>query len=87
VVTQKKLWMTFFLFKELFSFFKKSIASGISQTNQYLLILDGHGSHVMTLETIKQAQAFKLDMIILASHTSQTSRHLLLQPIQDKKIK
>jgi hypothetical protein len=83
MVTQKKLWMTFFSFKELFSFFKKSIASGISQTNHHLLILDGHSSHIVTLETIKQAQAFKLDMIILPSHTFQTSRHLLLQTIQD----
>jgi hypothetical protein len=59
-----------FLIQKVISFFKKSIASGISQTNHHLLILDGHGSHVMTLETIKQAQAFKLDMIILPSHTS-----------------
>ncbi len=33
-----------------------------------MLILDGHGSHV-TLEAIKQAQKFGLDMNILPSHT------------------
>jgi creatinine amidohydrolase/Fe(II)-dependent formamide hydrolase-like protein len=71
-----------FLIQRVISLFNKSIASGFSQTNHHLLILNGHGSHVMTLETIKQAQAFKLDMIILPSHTSQTSRHILLQTIQ-----
>ncbi len=35
----------------------------ISQTNQHVLILDGHGSHV-TLEAIKQAHLFGLDIII-----------------------
>jgi hypothetical protein len=50
------------------SFFKKSIPSGISITNRHMLILDGHGSHV-TLEAIKQAQKFGLDMNTLPSHT------------------
>jgi hypothetical protein len=36
---QKKTQMTSFLFKEL-------IQNGISQSNHYLLILDGHVSHV-----------------------------------------
>ncbi len=48
------------------------VLSGISLSNKHLLILDGHGSHV-TLETIEQAQAFWLDMIILPSHTSMHS--------------
>jgi len=38
------------------------VRSVISQTNQHPLILDGHGSHV-TLETIKQAHSFELDII------------------------
>ncbi len=61
--------MTTFFFKEFFVFFKRSIPSGISTTNRHLLILDGHGSHV-TIETIKQAQEFGLDMNTLPSHAS-----------------
>jgi hypothetical protein len=64
--------MTSFLFKEFFIVFKMLVLSGISLSNKHLLILDGHGSHV-TLETIEQAQAFWLDMIILPSHTSMHS--------------
>jgi translation initiation factor IF-3 len=56
-------------FQGIFVFFKKSIPNGISLTNRHMFILDGHGSHV-TLEAIKQAQEFGLDMIILFSHTS-----------------
>ncbi len=69
------MWMTTFLFKEFFSFFKKSILGGISQTNQHLLILDGHGSHV-SLEAIEQAHQFRLYMVTLLSHTSRA-----LQPL------
>jgi hypothetical protein len=54
---------------------KRSITSGISITNGYLFILDGHGSHV-TLEAIEQAQKFGLDMITLPSHTFN-----VLQPL------
>jgi hypothetical protein len=41
-----------FMFKELFSFFKRSIPSGISLTNGHSFILNGHGCHV-TLEAIE----------------------------------
>ncbi len=51
------------------SFFKRLVLGGISQTNCHLLILDGHGSHVI-LKAIKQAMDFGLDMITLPSHTS-----------------
>jgi len=45
---QRKAWMiTSFLFKGFLSFFKRSILGGIFQSNQHLLILDGHGSHVI----------------------------------------
>jgi hypothetical protein len=67
---QSKAWMTTYLFKEFLSFFKRSIPSEISLTNRHLHILDGHGSHV-TLETIKQAKEFGLDMIVLPLHTSR----------------
>jgi hypothetical protein len=67
--------MVTFLFKKLMSFFNKSIPSGMSLGNRHLLILDGHGNHV-TLETIKHAKKFGLNMITLPSHTSHA-----LQPL------
>jgi hypothetical protein len=54
MVVQKQTWMTCFMFKELFSFFMKSILGGISQFNHHLFILNGHGSHV-NLEAIEKA--------------------------------
>jgi hypothetical protein len=51
---QSKAWMTGFLFKKFFYFFKRSIPGGISVTKRYLIIFHGHGSHV-TLEAIEQA--------------------------------
>jgi hypothetical protein len=64
-----QLPMISFLFKELSSFFKRSIPCGISLTNRHSFILDGHGFHV-TLKAIEQAQAFGLYMIIIPSHMS-----------------
>jgi len=37
------------------SFFKRSISEGIFPSNQHLLIINGHGSHVM-LKALEQAQ-------------------------------
>jgi hypothetical protein len=56
--------MASFFFKKFMSFFKNVILGEIFQSNQHLLILDRHGSHV-TLEAISQAQAFGLNMVIL----------------------
>jgi hypothetical protein len=66
---QSKAWMTNFVFKELMSFFKRLIPSGISLINKHLFILVGHESHV-TLKTIEQAQNLGLNMIILPNHTN-----------------
>jgi hypothetical protein len=44
---QNKTWMTIFLFKEFLSFFKRLVLGGIFHSNQHLLILDRHGSHIM----------------------------------------
>jgi 5-keto 4-deoxyuronate isomerase len=72
---QLEAWMTAFLFKKIFYFFKRSILGGISLTNRHLFIFNGHGSHV-TLEAIEQAQTFRLYMVTLHSHTSHA-----LQPL------
>jgi hypothetical protein len=61
--------MTNFLFKKLLWFFKKLIPCGISLSNRHLLMLNGHGSHVI-LEVIEQTQKFGLNMIILPLHVS-----------------
>jgi hypothetical protein len=63
---QSKTWMT--IVHRILVFFKRSIPSGISISNRYLLILDGYGSHV-TLKAIEQARVFGLDMVILIFHT------------------
>jgi hypothetical protein len=41
----------------------------------HLLVLDGHGSHVI-LKTVSQAQEMGLNMIILPSHTSHAFQPL-----------
>ncbi len=66
--------MTFFLFKEFLSIFKKSILGEIFQSKTSLN-LNGHGSHV-TLEAIAQAHDFGLNMVTLQAHTSHA-----LQPL------
>jgi hypothetical protein len=71
---QTKAWMTFFLFKEFLSIFKKSILGEIFQSKTSLN-LNGHGSHV-TLEAIAQAHDFGLNMVTLQAHTSHA-----LQPL------
>ncbi len=68
MVMQVKRWMTSFLFKEFFSFFKKTIPRDIFQSNWCLLVLDGHDSLVM-LEAIKLTQEFGLDMVTFIFHT------------------
>jgi hypothetical protein len=47
---QLKAWMMIFLFKEFLLFFKRSNLNDIYQINHHLLILDGYGSHVTSLE-------------------------------------
>jgi hypothetical protein len=60
--------MTSSLFNEFLNFFTRFVLGRISLTNNHLLILDGHGNHV-TLEVIKQAHKFGLDMVTLPTHT------------------
>jgi hypothetical protein len=55
-------------FQGISVFSKRSIPSGISISNGHLLILDGHGSHVI-IKAIEQVKAFGLDMVILFLHT------------------
>jgi hypothetical protein len=69
--------MIAFHFKEIFSFFKRSILGGIFLTNKHLVILNGYGAHV-TLEAIEQTQTFELDMVTLPSHTSHALQPLYL---------
>jgi len=58
-----------FIFKEFKNFFKKYVPNENFQTIWHLIILNGNGSHA-TLEAIKQAHQFGLNMITLPSHTS-----------------
>jgi hypothetical protein len=74
---QPRAWMTAYLFSAWISHFVAAIqrTSGISPTQCYLLILDGHNSHI-TLEVARAAKSVGLDLISLPLHTSHA-----LQPL------
>ncbi len=65
---QKIVWMNFFLFKKL-------VSNEMPLINRHLLVIDGHGSH-FTLQIMKHAQKFRLNMITLPSHTSHALQAL-----------
>jgi hypothetical protein len=71
---QKIVWMIFFLFNKFF-FFKKLVSNEMFVITRHLLVLNGHGSH-FTLQIMKHAQEFRLDMITLPSHTSHALQTL-----------
>jgi hypothetical protein len=66
---QKKAWMTSTLFKRIIFISKRLAQGGTSHFNFHLLILNGHGSHVL-LEVIKDAQKIGLGMLTLPPHFS-----------------
>jgi hypothetical protein len=72
---QTKASMTSFHFKELLSFFKKSVLSEISHSNRHFLTLNEHRSHVIW-QAIAQAQEFDLNMVTLLAHTSHALQTL-----------
>ena len=69
--------MTGHLFNSWISHFVRALESHgeISSTNRHLLILDGHGSHVI-LEVVHKTRQTGLDLLTLLSHTSHK-----LQPL------
>jgi hypothetical protein len=71
---QKHGWLLSYLNNSCF-FKKKLVLSSISLTNKNLFILNGHGWHV-TLEAIKQTQAFGLNIITLPSHMNHAFQPL-----------
>jgi hypothetical protein len=68
---QPEGWMTTLLFSQWISHFINALGSrgGVSPTNRYLLIVDGHNSHV-TLEVVHKAIQVGLDLVTLPSHIS-----------------
>ena len=74
---QPNAWMTKWLFQSWISHFIECLKRGpdIDQTQRYLLILDGHNSH-MTLEFVRVSMQSGLDIVSLPSHTNQA-----LQPL------
>jgi hypothetical protein len=67
---QSKGWMDGYLFKKWMDHFLQvmRIRGGLSPTQRYLMVLDGHTSHVAFNVIIKAYEA-GLDMVILPSHT------------------
>ena len=61
---QPNAWMTRWLFESWVSHFIECLkrGSGIALSNQHLLILDGHNSHVM-LQVVKISMESGLDII------------------------
>jgi hypothetical protein len=80
---QKNAWMTGHLFEKWLNHIAEHLEKkgGLSPTNRYLLILDGHNSHV-TIEVIEKAWTLGIDMISLPSHTSHA-----LQPLDVSSFK
>ncbi len=66
---QKNAWMIAYFFNQRFGFFCKSILKGNSQQNYHLLIMDGHGSHVI-IKRLEQAIEFGIYMVTSPSHIS-----------------
>jgi hypothetical protein len=70
-------WMTSYLFSAWISHFIELVRrfDVISSEQRYLLILDGHNSHI-SLDVVHEAKSVGLDLVTLPSHTSHA-----LQPL------
>ncbi len=62
-------------FQVMVAFFLQIYSKGVSQENQHLLIMDGHGFHV-TIQALEQVVKVGVDMVTLLAHTSHA-----LQPL------
>jgi hypothetical protein len=71
----------FFVVQGVLFLLKKFITSGVFLINRLLLVLDGNDNNV-TLKEIEYTQEFRLNMIILSSHTSH-----VLQPLDVSSFK
>jgi hypothetical protein len=61
--------MIVYLFKRWLAFFYRYVPWGVFQENQCLLILDGHGFHVI-IQAFEQAIEVGLNMVTLPTHVS-----------------
>lgn len=68
-------WMIKELFLSWLFHFAALVPSGISPNNRHLLILDGHGNH-MVVQTIEEANNLGIDLLTLPTHTAHR-----LQPL------
>jgi hypothetical protein len=75
MVMQKKGLDDSLPFQVMASFFLQIYSKGVSQENQHLLIMDGHGFHV-TIQALEQVVKVGVDMVTLLAHTSHA-----LQPL------
>jgi hypothetical protein len=56
-------------FQAVVNFFLQICSMGVFQENRHLLILDGHGFHVI-IQTFEQAIEVGLNMVTLLTHIS-----------------
>ncbi|MCO5568934.1 hypothetical protein L7F22_022637 [Adiantum nelumboides] len=75
MAVHKKAWMTGELFQAWLEHYDKAITEIVGKEFRYLLILDGHGSHV-SLEVVEKAHNSGIDIVTLPAHTSHK-----LQPL------
>jgi len=75
MATHPHAWMTKELFLSWPFHFAASVPSGISPNNRHLLILDGHGSH-MVVQTIEEANNLGIDLLTLPTHTTHRLKPL-----------
>ena len=75
MVAYPRAWMTKELLFNFLCHFFTSIPSHLSPKNRHLLVLDGHGSHIV-VQTIEEVNKLGIDLLTLLSHTTQR-----LQPL------
>ena len=75
MVAQKNGWINEAIFCEWLDHFEDSVPGGVSPEKKYLLLVDGHNSHI-TLDVVTKATSYGIDIALLPPHTSHK-----LQPL------
>jgi len=68
MVAHPHAWMTKYLFLNWIYHFAASIPGGVSLENIHLLVLEGHGSHIV--QTIEEDKSLGIDLLTLPTHTT-----------------
>ena len=69
IIVHPHAWMTKENFLNWLFHFGASVPGGASPNNKNLLILDGHGSHIV-VQTIEESNKLNIDLLTLLVHTT-----------------